>query len=57
MEYMEDCKKNIDFLLEDQRVGPELRIQDFDDYVCLINGEVTYDFRSHCALIFYLGTC
>lgn len=24
--------------LEEQRIGPELRVQDFDDYIDLING-------------------
>lgn len=27
-------------LLKDQQIGPELRVQDFDDYMHLINGEV-----------------
>lgn len=28
-------------ILEDQRIGPELRVQDLDDYMNLINDEVS----------------
>ncbi|XP_026726846.1 dynein heavy chain 7, axonemal [Trichoplusia ni] len=31
-------KAQIAELIADQRIGPELRVQDFDDYVCLLNG-------------------
>ena len=33
-------KSLITSLLQDQRVGPELRVQDFDEYMPLVNGEV-----------------
>ncbi|KAG5872301.1 hypothetical protein JTB14_001736, partial [Gonioctena quinquepunctata] len=26
-------------MLEDQRIGPELRVQDFDEFLSLINGK------------------
>ncbi|ERL86097.1 hypothetical protein D910_03511 [Dendroctonus ponderosae] len=32
-------KQEIKDLLENQRIGPELRVQDFDEYMPLINGE------------------
>lgn len=37
---VEDYKDQIKTLLENQRIGPELRVQDFDEYMPLINGEV-----------------
>ncbi|XP_055681851.1 dynein axonemal heavy chain 7 [Lutzomyia longipalpis] len=33
-----DCRNKILRVLEDQRIGPELRMQDFDDYITLMNG-------------------
>ncbi|CAB3230574.1 unnamed protein product [Arctia plantaginis] len=36
---MEDYKKLISDLIAEQRIAPELRVQDFDDYVCLLNGQ------------------
>lgn len=36
---MENYKTRIKILLDNQRIGPELRIQDFDEFVPLINGE------------------
>ena len=59
MEYIEDCKNKVHELLVDQRIGPELRIQDFDDYIDLINGKVSkeiydkknnnlFNFIMHC---------
>ncbi|XP_075991785.1 dynein heavy chain at 36C [Anticarsia gemmatalis] len=36
---VDDYKKLIADLIAEQRIGPELRVQDFDDYVCLLNGE------------------
>lgn len=36
---MEEYKTRIKALLDDQRIGPELRVQDFDEFVPLINGE------------------
>lgn len=41
-ELVEKYKKSIADLIDEQRIGPELRIQDFDNYVCLLNGEVIY---------------
>ncbi|CAG4997774.1 unnamed protein product [Parnassius apollo] len=38
-ELIEDYKSKIADLIDEQRIGPELRVQDFDDYVCLLNGE------------------
>ncbi|XP_047987651.1 dynein axonemal heavy chain 7-like [Leguminivora glycinivorella] len=38
-ELIEGYKKQISDLISEQRIGPELRVQDFDDYVCLLNGE------------------
>ncbi|KAF7280376.1 hypothetical protein GWI33_006107 [Rhynchophorus ferrugineus] len=32
-------------LLENQRIGPELRVQDFDEYMPLINGEAEEEIR------------
>lgn len=34
-----NCKSRILDMLEDQRIGPELRMQDFDKYLSLINGQ------------------
>lgn len=36
---IDDYKQQIKDLLENQRIGPELRVQDFDDFMPLINGE------------------
>lgn len=33
------CKEKILFVLSENRVQPELRIQDFDDYLSLMNGQ------------------
>lgn len=41
---VENYKKLIKNLLENQRIGPELRVQDFDEYMPLINGEVLCNF-------------
>lgn len=41
-EIVENYKARIKLLLEDARVGPELRVQDFDKYMPLFNGEVIY---------------
>lgn len=37
---MEEYTKILKSMLKDQQIGPELRVQDFDDYMPLINGEV-----------------
>jgi hypothetical protein len=34
-------KARLHSLLEDERICPELRVQDFDDYFTLINGTVS----------------
>ena len=36
---IENCRARIYFLLEEQRIGPELRMQDLDDYMDLMNGK------------------
>lgn len=36
---MEEHREKLLTLLDDQRIGPELRVQDFDEYMSLINGE------------------
>lgn len=36
---MEGYRESLLTLLDDQRIGPELRVQDFDEYMPLINGE------------------
>uniref|UniRef100_A0A1B0D1E5 Uncharacterized protein n=1 Tax=Phlebotomus papatasi TaxID=29031 RepID=A0A1B0D1E5_PHLPP len=35
---LDDCRSKILRVLEDQRIGPELRMQDFDEYITLMNG-------------------
>lgn len=40
-ETVQNYKDRIKLVLEDARIGPELRVQDFDKYMPLINGEVT----------------
>ncbi|KAL1389180.1 hypothetical protein pipiens_001339 [Culex pipiens pipiens] len=37
-EVIAQCKARICDVLEDQRIGPELRMQDFDQYMTLMNG-------------------
>lgn len=37
-ETIDECRKRISNMLEEQRIGPELRLQDFDDYMSLMNG-------------------
>lgn len=41
-ELVDNYAKQISNLIDEQRIGPELRIQDFDDYVCLLNGTVSF---------------
>lgn len=36
---VENCRVRIHEVLEEQRIGPELRMQDFDDYMDLMNGK------------------
>ncbi|XP_052747260.1 dynein axonemal heavy chain 7 [Bicyclus anynana] len=36
---VEDYKTKVADLINEQRIGPELRVQDFDSFVCLLNGE------------------
>ncbi|CAH1102974.1 unnamed protein product [Psylliodes chrysocephalus] len=38
-EIVESYKEKIKYMLEDQRIGPELRVQDFDEFLPLINGQ------------------
>lgn len=35
---VENCRARIHEMLEEQRIGPELRLQDFDNYMSLMNG-------------------
>lgn len=35
---IDDCRKRVFNMLEEHRIGPELRLQDFDDYMSLMNG-------------------
>lgn len=39
---VEDYKASVVDLISEQRIGPELRVQDFDDYICLLDGDVSY---------------
>lgn len=39
MDYIESCRVRIHEVLEEQRIGPELRMQDFDSYMNLMNGK------------------
>lgn len=39
MDIVERCRVKIHLVLEEQRIGPELRMQDFDDYMDLMNGK------------------
>lgn len=39
---IEKSKKQVADLISEQRIGPELRVQDFDDYICLLNGQVWF---------------
>lgn len=60
-QFVEDCRSTIYELLEEQRIGPELRLQDFDEYMDLINGndassiyqfmDGNQDFGKYCELI------
>lgn len=38
---VKECKLKVYNLLEDERIGPELRMQDFDKYTSLMNGIVS----------------
>lgn len=38
-DYIEECRTRIHEVLEEQRIGPELRMQDLDDYMDLMNGK------------------
>lgn len=37
---IEQCRSRILHTLQNEWICPELRIQDFDQYICLINGQV-----------------
>ena len=43
VDFIQECKEKVALNLDDQRIGPELRVQDFDEYMRLINEEVNYD--------------
>lgn len=58
---IEDSKTRIDEMLQEQRIEPELRMQDFDDYMDLMNGrnideiekfiKRSPEFEEYCKLI------
>lgn len=60
-EFVDNCRYKIFEMLEEQRIGPELRLQDFDEYMNLINGidaadiykfmELSPEFERYCDLI------
>ena len=60
-EYIEQCRYTVYEMLEEQRIGPELRLQDFDEYMSLMNGtdaeyiykfiETEPPFDKYCELI------
>ncbi|XP_071052662.1 dynein axonemal heavy chain 7-like isoform X1 [Onthophagus taurus] len=62
-EIVENYRQKIKDLLEDQRIGPELRVQDFDEYMHLVNGEANdlvnqflsedHSFEEYCKLIIF----
>lgn len=37
-QFVDECRYTIFEMLEEQRIGPELRLQDFDEYMNLMNG-------------------
>lgn len=37
-DFVEECRTKVYNMLEDQRIGPELRLHDFDPYLSLMNG-------------------
>ncbi|XP_073981598.1 dynein axonemal heavy chain 7-like isoform X2 [Rhodnius prolixus] len=45
-EFVETHRKQISNMLDNQRIGPELRIQDFDPFINLINGEAVGEVAS-----------
>lgn len=60
-QFIDDCRYTIFEMLEEQRIGPELRLQDFDEYMNLMNGndasaiykfmDASQDFGKYCELI------
>lgn len=42
-EIIERCRNEVEETLQNEWICPELKIQDFDEYVCLINGQVRGD--------------
>lgn len=60
-QFIDNCRCTIDELLEEQRIGPQLRLQDFDEYMDLMNGtdassiyrfmDGSQDFVKYCELI------
>lgn len=61
VEFITECRYRIYEMLEEQRIGPELRLQDFDEYMSLMNGidadhiykfiETEPHFDKYCELI------
>lgn len=60
-QFVDNCRYKLFEMLEEQRIGPELRLQDFDEYVNLMNGvdatdiykfmSTSQDFEKYCELI------
>lgn len=60
-QFVDECRYKIFEMLEEQRIGPELRLQDFDEYMNLMNGidasniykfmESDQQFEKYCELI------
>lgn len=61
LDIIEACRVEIHEVLEEQRIGPELRMQDFDEYMDLMNGKNVDDiekfirskpkFEEYCGII------
>lgn len=62
-QFVDNCRYKLFEMLEEQRIGPELRLQDFDEYVNLMNGvdaadiykfmDTSEDFEKYCTLIIH----
>lgn len=58
---VDECRNRLNFVLEEERICPELRLQDFDDYMNLMNGvdadriynfmNTSPQFEEYCELI------
>lgn len=50
---VDSYKENIRELIEEHRIGVELRVQDFDPFIKLVNGEASYILASAPNLFVY----